>query len=503
MNSLAWLLAGPRSRASSLDRVGAGADGQRDGDSRKSRSKVWAGVGGRTDKGKRKATAEDLAHGPRETESEAVDELLGAVERDRGVAAANQIERKASMGTDGQVRLGVPGITERRRTRGLELVLDGGEGRSALETDSDRDEDRITSTDDEGGRRRRSRQQTPEDAVAEAQDLPQGDGDASPTRPSMTPVELPPLPPSPMLQDRAQLAFGEDDATSSPSAPPPVPPPTPGIIRPAPRLPLLHGFGSRRPSPTRKPSSPEQRSRIVARSAPVRWTISLYLALRRFLTLFGIKLPRAEDAVMIKAPDEKDPLIEKPDVKTSPSSFLPFMRRSAPLRPPIVEATDEKADSRRHRSASVASNASSDPGFESDGSLISSRIGHKASWFGRIGGSDRSGTATPTELVGKIAPGASGKKLEALLRKPKTLVLDLDETLIHSTSRLGGMGGVSAGAGGWGGGAANGLKVRVVEVVLDGRIVVYHVYKRPWVDFFLKKVGALAPCFTASPNAKL
>jgi hypothetical protein len=35
----------------------------------------------------------------------------------------------------------------------------------------------------------------------------------------------------------------------------------------------------------------------------------------------------------------------------------------------------------------------------------------------------------------------------------------------------------------------SGLKVRVVEVVLDGRSVIYHVYKRPWVDFFLKKVG--------------
>lgn len=48
--------------------------------------------------------------------------------------------------------------------------------------------------------------------------------------------------------------------------------------------------------------------------------------------------------------------------------------------------------------------------------------------------------------------------------------------------------------------SAAGLKVRVVEVVLDGRIVVYHVYKRPWVDFFLKTVSSwyTVVIFTAS-----
>jgi TFIIF-interacting CTD phosphatase-like protein len=61
---------------------------------------------------------------------------------------------------------------------------------------------------------------------------------------------------------------------------------------------------------------------------------------------------------------------------------------------------------------------------------------------------------------------------------PKVLVLDLDETLIHSTSRP------------YASSKKNqGLKVRVVEVVLDGRSTVYTVYKRPWVDFFLRKVS--------------
>lgn len=71
----------------------------------------------------------------------------------------------------------------------------------------------------------------------------------------------------------------------------------------------------------------------------------------------------------------------------------------------------------------------------------------------------------------------------------KTLVLDLDETLIHSTSKpmfasgpggsgllaLGGFGKRNKGAG------------HVVEVVLGGRITSYHVYKRPFVDYFLRK----------------
>ena len=77
---------------------------------------------------------------------------------------------------------------------------------------------------------------------------------------------------------------------------------------------------------------------------------------------------------------------------------------------------------------------------------------------------------------------------------PKTLVLDLDETLIHSTSRpipfhssgssllsLGSFGRRNKGAG------------HMVEVVLGGRSTLYHVYKRPFVDFFLRTVCPLFP----------
>jgi CTD nuclear envelope phosphatase 1 len=64
----------------------------------------------------------------------------------------------------------------------------------------------------------------------------------------------------------------------------------------------------------------------------------------------------------------------------------------------------------------------------------------------------------------------------------KTLILDLDETLIHSTSRPL----LQPGAGRkWKG------QSHTVEVVLGGRSTVYHVYKRPYVDHFLKKVSLL------------
>ncbi|KAG0237502.1 Nuclear envelope morphology protein 1 [Actinomortierella wolfii] len=55
--------------------------------------------------------------------------------------------------------------------------------------------------------------------------------------------------------------------------------------------------------------------------------------------------------------------------------------------------------------------------------------------------------------------------------KKKTLVLDLDETLIHSTSR---------------GSRSQGF---MVEVLVDHHACLYYVYKRPHVDYFLKKVS--------------
>lgn len=152
------------------------------------------------------------------------------------------------------------------------------------------------------------------------------------------------------------------------------------------------------------------------------------------------------------------------------------------------------------------------------------------------------GTGSP-ETKATLAPGGIGTPPVAVSpaatpiprsvvihHTPKILVLDLDETLIHSTSRsptwtalraqhssVNGRaeaarnvvttGGSLLGLEGLGGllgltGSSNGRSVRphMVEVVLDGRSVIYHVYKRPWVDYFLRKVSTWyqVVIFTAS-----
>ncbi|KAF9263457.1 NIF-domain-containing protein [Marasmius fiardii PR-910] len=83
----------------------------------------------------------------------------------------------------------------------------------------------------------------------------------------------------------------------------------------------------------------------------------------------------------------------------------------------------------------------------------------------------------------------------------KTLVLDLDETLIHSTSRP--MPNYTGSSGLFGIRAFGSRKAgsgHVVEVVLGGRSTLYHVYKRPFVDFFLRTVSGwyTLVIFTAS-----
>lgn len=78
----------------------------------------------------------------------------------------------------------------------------------------------------------------------------------------------------------------------------------------------------------------------------------------------------------------------------------------------------------------------------------------------------------------------------------KTLVLDLDETLIHSTSRpnpsLASTGSGFFGLGLMGRG--NKSPGHTVEVILGGKRTQYHVYKRPFADFFLRTVSRSA-CF--------
>ncbi|KDQ64274.1 hypothetical protein JAAARDRAFT_27896 [Jaapia argillacea MUCL 33604] len=110
----------------------------------------------------------------------------------------------------------------------------------------------------------------------------------------------------------------------------------------------------------------------------------------------------------------------------------------------------------------------------------------------------RSSTTTPTTPESTQHPPA--RKAPVFL--PKTLVLDLDETLIHSTSRP-----IHQARSGWSLFGLGGLFGRrdksagkIVEVVLGGKSTLYHVYKRPYVDYFLRKVSGwyTLVIFTAS-----
>jgi len=88
-------------------------------------------------------------------------------------------------------------------------------------------------------------------------------------------------------------------------------------------------------------------------------------------------------------------------------------------------------------------------------------------------------TPTPTYSPSSGLPIAPRKTPFHL---PKTLVLDLDETLIHSTSRPLPAAGIRGLFG------TRRPASHTVEVVMGGRSTLYHVYKRPFVDYFLRKV---------------
>ena len=88
-------------------------------------------------------------------------------------------------------------------------------------------------------------------------------------------------------------------------------------------------------------------------------------------------------------------------------------------------------------------------------------------------------TPTPTYSISAALPIAPRK---SSLYLPKTLVLDLDETLIHSTTRPPTTSGIRGLFG------ARRAAPHTVDVVMAGRPNVYYVYKRPFVDLFLRKV---------------
>ncbi|GAA6054481.1 hypothetical protein JCM3770_001010 [Rhodotorula araucariae] len=184
---------------------------------------------------------------------------------------------------------------------------------------------------------------------------------------------------------------------------------------------------------------------------PFRLTATLYVLVRRFLSLFGLSYSPRPSFNALLAPAPAALSSEEGDADDLDEKGVPSKRHAR-----LVSLA--LAISQRPRPPTTRTRSSFSP----------------------------SPSPSPTPLSIPRAP------LPAPKLTPKTLVLDLDETLIHSTSRSGGGLGKR--------GAPKGLKTRVVEVVLDGRSTVYTVYKRPWVDFFLRKVSSwyTVVIFTAS-----
>ena len=99
-------------------------------------------------------------------------------------------------------------------------------------------------------------------------------------------------------------------------------------------------------------------------------------------------------------------------------------------------------------------------------------------------------SSSPMRLTPTPPPISQQPHRPTPFHSQKTLVLDLDETLIHSTSRpftnfshspssLFGLKAFRRGSLG---------NCHTVEVMLGGKCTTYHVYKRPFVDYFLRKV---------------
>ena len=225
----------------------------------------------------------------------------------------------------------------------------------------------------------------------------------------------------------------------------------------------------------------------LSKSLPLRISFALYVLLRRLLLTVGINIDLPEQVFSL--PPSTIPLLHKTnsiEPYDEPPSYesihrnAPTIIQTSPT-PPRKASWRRLLDRRRRVTAPVS--ARGDTFFDTDTEKASANRETEAS----APSSRRSSINLFTRHKDKATTSKTLQQVNLL--KPKTLILDLDETLIHSTNRLGGLANINSSAKTWGTGS---LSVRLVEVVLDGKSVVYHVYKRPWVDHFLKKVCSTA-----------
>ncbi|CAL1701065.1 unnamed protein product [Somion occarium] len=196
-------------------------------------------------------------------------------------------------------------------------------------------------------------------------------------------------------------------------------------------------------------------------------------------------MTRAPDVVVEEGSDEDEKDTE--DESKDEEKPIALEVHPPPHPPPLHPSPTFHLDTQPSpvtRSASSSSVPRFDPPI-----IIESASTITVTTASRLSEAARTRTPTPTLPTHKTP-----------LHRQKTLVLDLDETLIHSTSRP-----MDSHHGGgllntFGFGRRNKGAGHTVEVVLGGRSTIYHVYKRPFVDYFLRKVSAwyTLVIFTAS-----
>ncbi|TFK83891.1 NIF-domain-containing protein [Polyporus arcularius HHB13444] len=265
---------------------------------------------------------------------------------------------------------------------------------------------------------------------------------------------------------------------------------------------LLAPALSRKPSPSR-PSSRRPSVSATEKGQAIRpksgdWSPFRHLLFVRIIlqlwhaflvTLRSFTRPAAapglpvEDTAVDENSDEeeKDTEDESRDEKSPPPSVLLDSSQPPPYQPAIPSPLSQPDTS------SPLSQSPSPPLSKPPPPLPAGTVSEKPFSLSLSISDSKSVSTTltpPATRARSVTPTPPAKQTP--FHQQKTLVLDLDETLIHSTSRpipsaggsgLLGFGGRNKGAG------------YTVEVVLGGRSTLYHVYKRPFVDYFLRKVS--------------
>jgi CTD nuclear envelope phosphatase 1 len=275
------------------------------------------------------------------------------------------------------------------------------------------------------------------------------------------------------------LASSSNTATPIPTNRPPeptpwslrslvAPPPARRTLSIPPTMPSLRALPSIR-------AKPQSTSRSVFRHLFfVRFLELLWYALCAAVTSLRVddlwhggprttphRLPRRKGAVL-----ERDSAI---DSKTAHMLQLGSDQPASPAKSPVLA----------HLSSSVLDPPLISTNQSAQDATCSGRPSLSQSFAAPMLTPPPSRTPTPTYSIIAALPISPHK---FSLHLPKTLVLDLDETLIHSTTRPPTTSGIRGLFG------ARRAAPHTVDVVMGGRPNVYYVYKRPFVDLFLRKV---------------